>query len=59
MDVNARWVTIDGKQLLSITLPGHQHVQIDRVTGWRLLLFLRAAMHAKPPNPGDNERHGT
>jgi hypothetical protein len=52
--VNARWVTINGQRLLSITLPQHQHALIDRETGWTLLVYLRAAMREKPPGSTDN-----
>ena len=54
MPVNAQWVTIDGERLLSISLPNHQHVTINRETGWQLLLFLRAAMREQPPGRPDN-----
>jgi len=54
MPVNAQWVTINGHQLLSITLPGHQYVQIDAAAGWQLLLHLRAAMRARPRPQPDN-----
>jgi hypothetical protein len=54
MPVNARWVMIDGKQKLSVTLPDHQHVTIDRSTAWQLLLFLRYALRTDPPGTPDN-----
>lgn len=54
MPVNARWVTVKGKQQLSITLPNHQHVTIDRATAWHLLLFLRYALRTDPPSTPDN-----
>lgn len=57
MTVNARWVTIDGQQLLSITLPGRQYIQLDPYTGWCLLLVLRWAMRHKPPPGADNGEH--
>ena len=48
MPVNARWVIINGETLLSITLPGHQHVTIDRPAGWKLLMAMRYAMRDDP-----------
>lgn len=54
MPVNARWVTVDGKQRLSISLPDHQHVTIDKSTAWQLLLYLRYALRTDPPSTLDN-----
>lgn len=56
MDVNARWVMIDGQQLLHITLPDHQHATVAAATGWQLLLYLRHAMRNQPPNTADFDR---